>query len=140
MDAHPLVRGSGLVAAALGEWPSFHDMTVVDARRHGTTFELTVHAWRPTSEADEAGYFVALDHHLVTIRMNGVVSSTLPDDYRSDVLFELVFGDADGRVRVTVTSAVGAEFSGEIVCHDIAVIDVVRCDRDGKISGEHGPR
>jgi hypothetical protein len=86
---HPLVRNSAQVVAALGDWPSFHDMNVVNAGRHGDAFEVTLHAWRPTSEVDDRGSFVDADHHLVTIRMNGVASSTLPDDYRSDVLFEV---------------------------------------------------
>jgi hypothetical protein len=42
-----------------------------------------------TKEVDPQGYCVLRNHHLVVLRRSGVASSTMPDRYKHDTVFDL---------------------------------------------------
>jgi hypothetical protein len=126
-----LVRGGEKLIDALGNWPSFHDMNVVNVRRRGNECHITIHVWRPTAEVDDRGYFVDVDHHLATFHLGEVGEWTLPMDYDSDTLFELRVKEDDSSVKIEIESAIDPERSGYVRCANVTLVDVTACDSDG---------
>ncbi|AHE55012.1 Imm50 family immunity protein [Sphingomonas sanxanigenens] len=81
--------------ASLVEWfgcsPNFHDAEVLflDLRRAPYSSTIRIHAWRTTSEVDEAGYFILDRHALVTFTIDGIQSLRLEDWNHQNVLAAL---------------------------------------------------
>ncbi|MGF7149072.1 hypothetical protein FHS96_002714 [Sphingomonas zeicaulis] len=64
-----------------GYSPNFHDAEVlsVDLARAPHPSAIRIHAWRTTSEIDEAGHFILDRHALVTIKIVDIQSLRLED-------------------------------------------------------------
>ena len=125
MDAPQFVSGSSKLTGAMGYWPSFHDANVVNVSRASDSITAAVHVFAMTDQVDAAGYYVLEKHHLVTLALEGVQSSSLPPDYSSDCLSQLSFQRAGASICVEFESHMGS--GGEVICNSVAVLDVVPC-------------
>lgn len=93
------LRGWERVTAAFGRSPSFHDASLVALRSSlncDGAVELLIHAFETTSEVDERGYFRLENHHLLSLRFEGISGRELDGLASDDTLFELRSGDRRG--------------------------------------------
>lgn len=125
-----LIKGAEKVVAALGRWPQFHDANVVNVERGETHLTVHIHAFNMSNSLDERGYFILNEHHLVQILMRGIQSSTLPVDYAADCLDGLYVEQHGAMVRVLFDSHL--DCSGEVLCAEVLVESVRRCDGRGR--------
>lgn len=131
MSPERLIGRSDLLVAAMGRWPSFHDAVVLDIERSSSVCRATIHVFEMTDEVDTSGYFVLRRHHLVTLRMTGVSSNTLPSAHPGDVLSSLEFSDDDGQIRVDFESHM--DLDGSVLCDHVEVERVDQCDASGRL-------
>jgi len=124
-----LVTNGEQLVAAMGYWPSFHDANVIEVCRASNSFFAKIHVFEMTDRVDTEGYFVLQKHHLVTFAFHGVRRNSLPADYATDCLEELVFAKAGDNVQVNFESVMGQD--GEIVCTEVAIAKVVPCSSAG---------
>jgi hypothetical protein len=129
MEAPQFVSGSSQLTGAMGYWPSFHDANVVNVSRARGSITVAVHVFAMTDQVDAAGYYILEKHHLVTLALEGVQSSSLPPDYSSDCLSQLSFHRAGASICVAFESHMDS--GGEVTCKSVAVLDVVPCSPAG---------
>jgi len=129
MEAPEFVAGSSRLTEVMGRWPPFHDANVVGVSRGDRSLTIVVHVFAMTDRVDPAGYFVLEKHHLVTLALNGVQSSSLPPGYSKDCLSRLAFHRAGASILVEFESHLDA--GGEVICSDVAVLDVAPCSPTG---------
>ncbi|MEZ4217341.1 MAG: hypothetical protein R3E88_12735 [Myxococcota bacterium] len=130
--AADVIGNSQALIDAMGRWPGFHDAHLLRASRVGVDLEVVVHVFEMTREVDSAGYFVLVDHHLVTFEMRGVGSCDLPDDYDGDILDAIDARSCDDGTVIEFESVVSPEQSWQVVCREVLIRDVVRCDSEGR--------
>jgi acid phosphatase family membrane protein YuiD len=105
MTPPDIVSGTELVVAHFGAWPSFHDaeVTAVTMSRRGPegfsgpTLSFAVHAFLTTAEVDDAGYFRAVRHAVVTFAFFNVSSVELTDFNHQNVLEDIYFETVAGK-------------------------------------------
>ena len=131
MNPERLVDQSELLIVAMGRWPSFHDAVVLDIERSSTECQATIHVFEMTDEVDASGYFVLRRHHLVSLRMTGVSSNTLPIEHPGDVLSSLEFSANAGQIRVDFESHM--DLAGSVLCDHVKVERVDPCDATGRV-------
>lgn len=113
----------------MGYWPSFHDANVIEVIPQNGSVTVVVHVFAMTNQVDSAGYYVLEKHHLVTLALEGVQSSSLPSDYLSDCLSRLSFHRDGAAICVEFDSHMGT--GGEVLCSSVAVLQVVPCSPAG---------
>jgi Immunity protein 50 len=96
-----LIKGSEKLLAIFARWPSFHDAEVMEIRltrkskergeKRDTGVELfaRIHTWDMTNEVDSSGYFVLINHTLVTFRFSSVEALQLDGFNHQNVIFGL---------------------------------------------------
>lgn len=83
--------------------------------------EAVIHVFEMTAEIDSAGYYVLVNHTLVTLQFRGVVLEELKWFNHQNVLFELLLNplnpaEHEGRrIAVEMTSSFGMEATFECV-------------------------
>ncbi len=128
------IVGAERVTEIYGTWPAFHDAEVLRVRldhdgARGAALEADIHVFAMTPELDAAGFYILRDHHVVTLRIDGLsgldlrwfgpqnVISTLDIDEAADrdeptVVWHVDFGSSLGMAatfqcaEITVTQLV----------------------------------
>jgi hypothetical protein len=134
MDEHAqdVIANSRALIEAMGRWPSFHDAKLLRASRAGADCQVAVHVFEMTSEVDTEGYFVLINHHLVTLDMLDVISGDLPDDYDGDILDAIEARRCEGGVAVEFESVIDPGRSWQVVCREARISVVAASDSDGR--------
>lgn len=129
MEAPQFVAGYSKLIEAMGYWPSFHDANVLKVTSGNGSLTVTLHVFAMTSQVDSAGYYVLDKHHLVTLVLEDVQSSSLPPDYASDCLNLLSLRRAGASICVEFDSHMST--GGEVLCNGVTVLQVVPCSPGG---------
>jgi len=71
------IVGAERVTEIYGRWPAFHDAEVLRVRldhdgAKGAALEADIHIFAMTPELDAGGCYVLCDHHVVTLRFDGL--------------------------------------------------------------------
>jgi len=129
MDTSQLVENGQALVEIMGYWPSFHDANVMEISRETDTFTVTVHLFAMTDQVDSAGYYILEKHHLVTIAMHGLQSSSLPLTYSDDCLSGLTFSRSGDLTQVDFESHMGQD--GTVLCRKVEIASMIPCDSKG---------
>ena len=132
MDSTSEVIGqSQVLVDAMGFWPTFHDAHLLRARCVDGKCSVVLHVFEMTDEVDGAGYFILIKHHLVTLDLLDVSSSSMPEGYDGDILDSIEARRSDSGAVVEFESAVDPDRSWQVECREARISDVVPCDRRG---------
>ena len=118
------------VEKVYGDWPSFHDSKVISAAMFGDTCEVLIHAFQMTDMVDDKGFVVLSKHHLVKIRMFGVLECSLPSDYEGDTLFCLRIQESNGTNTVEFKSVTDQDWG--LICGNVSVTGIEPCSSNGE--------
>lgn len=143
MDATNRILGGERLTSVFGYWPSFHDAEVIWLRMDrrsfavggGPSVEAMLHTFEITSDVGPDDCYVLRNHVLVHFRFRDVVELQLAGFNHQNALFGLTVTDLRERqlehihFEVDFQSAfgVGASFQ----CHEIEVLSVEPCDKNG---------
>jgi len=152
-DIETLIQGSQKLIDIFGYWPSFHDAEIielhiwrgdVDPEQKRYVFPLLtvqLHTWELTNEVDERGFFILRNHTLTKIRFHDVNDFKMEKFNHQNAILELQIEQKeriDGPspffvVEFTPAFGMSATFS----CFRIEVLEALRCEKDGKVHGQH---
>jgi hypothetical protein len=147
MEIQDRIVGAEKLTAVFGYWPSFHDAEVVwihldrggQFGAAGPTFEVLVHTFEITSNADASGILALRHHVLVHLRFRAVEDLKLEEFNHQNALFgldiaEVPVAQSNGnRFQVRFDPAYGIWASFQ--CRDVECVQVTPCDEDGSVSG-----
>jgi hypothetical protein len=120
-----IIRYVNKLTDFLGEFPSFHDAEILEARliRRPPTLEIKIYTFLTGSEIDNKGGYKRNKECIVTIKFSSIDSLQLEDFNQQNVIFGIDFEKKDKIVRVTIKPCYG--FSAEFNCEGIEIVSVV---------------
>ena len=94
-DPADFVENAKALTEIFGGWPSFHDAEVVQVRLDrsgpgGPAVEARIHVFERTDQVTPTGYYVLVNHTLVTLRFTDVSGCRMEGFNHQNVLSELV--------------------------------------------------
>jgi len=134
MDVPTYILNNAAVVNFFGCWPSFHDAEVpaYEARPEADSLSFTLHTWQGTGEVDAKGFFVRLNHALVSFRFTGVHNAEMDKFKSENILFGMEFFPSDDLASFRVLLDSVMDMSGCFSARSGEVISIIPCTPDGK--------
>jgi hypothetical protein len=102
MEPYERIINYRLVTDWFGRWPAFHDAEVLSMALDrgpletaaGPSLTVRLHAFQPTPETEDRGYFRVIKHAIITLEFAGMEEVTLEGFNCQNVIFQLDLAEA----------------------------------------------